>query len=83
MSKPIYKIAGAILRPGLRAAGRRLDYAEYGGAPLIGVRGAVFIGHGRSNARAIANGIRAASRAAEGGLVQKLEGSLTAVSAGA
>ena len=83
MSKPIYKIAGAILRPGLRAAGRRLDYAEYGGAPLIGVRGAVFIGHGRSNARAIANGIHAASRAAEGGLIQRLEGSLVAVGTGA
>ena len=78
MSKPHYKLAGAILRPGLRNAGRRLDYTEHGGAPLIGIRGPVFIGHGRSNAKAICNGIRAAAQAAEGGLVAKIEASLTA-----
>jgi glycerol-3-phosphate acyltransferase PlsX len=38
----------------------RVDYAEYGGAPLLGVRGAYVIGHGRSDARAVANGVRAA-----------------------
>ncbi len=38
----------------------RLDYAEYGGAPLLGVNGTVFIGHGRSSARAISNAIRVA-----------------------
>jgi phosphate acyltransferase len=76
MSKPHYKLAGAVLKPGLRSAGKRLDYTEHGGAPLIGIRGPVFIGHGRSNATAILNGIRAAARAAEGGLVSKLEASL-------
>ncbi len=39
---------------------KELDYAEYGGAPLLGVNGMVIIGHGRSNARAIRNAIRAA-----------------------
>jgi glycerol-3-phosphate acyltransferase PlsX len=38
----------------------RLDYAEYGGAPLLGVNGNVFIGHGRSTPRAISNAIRVA-----------------------
>ncbi|MBU0753808.1 MAG: phosphate acyltransferase PlsX [Planctomycetes bacterium] len=38
----------------------RLDYAEYGGAPLLGVNGNVFICHGRSNPRAISNAIRVA-----------------------
>jgi glycerol-3-phosphate acyltransferase PlsX len=38
----------------------RLDYAEYGGAPLLGVNGNVFISHGRSDARAIYNAIRVA-----------------------
>jgi glycerol-3-phosphate acyltransferase PlsX len=73
-----YQLAGAVLRPALRAAARRLDYTEYGGAPLIGVRGAVFIGHGRSNAKAIANGIRAAEAAARAGLVAKLERAIAA-----
>jgi glycerol-3-phosphate acyltransferase PlsX len=76
VSKPHYKLAGAVLRPGLRAAGKRLDYTEYGGAPLIGVRGAVFIGHGRSNARAIANGVRTAAEAASGGLIEKVRAGL-------
>jgi glycerol-3-phosphate acyltransferase PlsX len=40
---------------------KELDYAEYGGAPLLGVNGVAIIGHGRSNARAIRNALRAAS----------------------
>jgi phosphate acyltransferase len=76
VSKPHYKLAGAVLRPGLRAATKRLDYTEHGGAPLIGVRGPVFIGHGRSNAKAIANGIHAAARAAELDIVGKLRARL-------
>jgi glycerol-3-phosphate acyltransferase PlsX len=71
-----YKLAGAVLRPALRSAARKLDYAEYGGAPLLGVRSAVFIGHGRSNAKAIASGIRTAGEAAAGDLVSQLQGSL-------
>ena len=43
----------------------RLDYAEYGGAPLLGVNGIVFIGHGRSDARAISNAIKVARIAVE------------------
>jgi phosphate acyltransferase len=80
-SKLHYKLAGAVLRPGLREAGRRLDYTEHGGAPLVGVRGAVFIGHGRSNAKAITSGIRAAARAADIGLIQKIQGDLAAATA--
>ncbi len=38
----------------------RVDYAEYGGAPLLGVKGAYLIGHGRSDARAVTNALRAA-----------------------
>ena len=39
---------------------QRTDYTEYGGAPLLGVNGGCFIGHGRSNAHAIQNAIRRA-----------------------
>jgi phosphate acyltransferase len=43
----------------------KTDYAEYGGAPLLGVKGTVIIGHGRSAAKAVANAVRAAHRAAQ------------------
>jgi glycerol-3-phosphate acyltransferase PlsX len=43
----------------------KTDYAEYGGAPLLGVQGTVIIGHGRSAAKAVANAVRAAHRAAQ------------------
>ena len=76
-SKLRYQVAGAVLRPALRAAAQKLDYTEYGGAPLLGVRGPVFIGHGRSTAKAIASGIRAAAEAAAGDLAGKLQASLT------
>ncbi len=45
-----------------RAFKKRLDYSEYGGAPLLGVKGACLIGHGRSNAKAVKNAIRAADQ---------------------
>jgi glycerol-3-phosphate acyltransferase PlsX len=44
----------------LKSLMARVDYAEYGGAPLLGVRGAYLIGHGRSDARAVTNAVRAA-----------------------
>jgi phosphate acyltransferase len=52
---------------------RRLDYREYGGAPLLGVRGVCIIGHGSSNDRAIYNGIRVAYEFAKGGTTAKIE----------
>jgi len=39
---------------------KRLDYTEYGGAPLLGLRGVVTVSHGSSNANAIKNAIRVA-----------------------
>jgi phosphate acyltransferase len=47
-------------RQSLKEAYRRLDYAEYGGAPLIGLAGVAIVAHGGSNPRAIKNAIRAA-----------------------
>ncbi len=62
------KLAAAVLRPGLREMGRRLDYAEYGGVPLLGVNGSAIISHGRSNAKAIKNALRVARQTAETGV---------------
>ena len=59
------KLAGAILRSDLRTMAKRLDYAEYGGLPLLGVNGAAIISHGRSKARAIKNALRVARQTAE------------------
>jgi glycerol-3-phosphate acyltransferase PlsX len=52
---------------------RRLDYTEYGGAPLLGVRGVCIIGHGSSNDNAIFNGIRVAHEFAKAGTNERIE----------
>jgi glycerol-3-phosphate acyltransferase PlsX len=62
-----------LLLPALRRMARRVDYAEYGAAPLLGVNGVVLIGHGRSNAKAIKNGIRAAQRAVAGNVLGAIQ----------
>jgi glycerol-3-phosphate acyltransferase PlsX len=66
--------AGAVLaRPAFRRLKKRLDYAEYGGAPLLGVRRIVVVGHGSSNARAIRNAIRNVKEFSEGGAAERIE----------
>jgi glycerol-3-phosphate acyltransferase PlsX len=51
---------------------KKLDYSEYGGAPLLGVDGVVIIGHGRSSAKAIKNAVRLAHEFAQIGLPKLL-----------
>ncbi|QHN02442.1 phosphate acyltransferase PlsX [Granulicella sp. WH15] len=58
---------------------KRLDYSEYGGAPLLGVRGVCIIGHGSSNERAIMNGIRVAAEFAEAEVNSGIEDALRGV----
>jgi phosphate acyltransferase len=72
-----YKLAAATLRPAFVALRSRLDYAEYGAAPLLGVRGLVLVAHGRSNARAIASAIRTARDGVQAGVVEKLAASVS------
>jgi glycerol-3-phosphate acyltransferase PlsX len=65
---------GALLsRKAFNEFRQRLDYREYGGAHLLGVRGVCIIGHGSSNDRAIYNGIRVAYESAKGGTIQSIE----------
>src|SRR5688572_9342107 len=59
------KIGGALVRPALGSIRKMLDPSEEGAAPLLGVNGLVFIGHGRSDALAIKSAIRVAKGAAE------------------
>ncbi|HUO30660.1 MAG TPA: phosphate acyltransferase PlsX [Bryobacteraceae bacterium] len=55
---------------------KRVDYSEYGGAPLLGVRGITIICHGRSNANAIKNAIRVAAEFSAGHVNQRIEDEL-------
>lgn len=77
-SGPIGMLGALLLRPALRRIKRRVDYQEYGGAPLLGVDGVVIVAHGRSGARAIRSAVRVAHRAAEIGLTGILNLSNTA-----
>ncbi len=61
-----------LLIPGLLAIVKRMDYREYGGAPLLGINGLVVIGHGRSDAKAIKSMIRVAKQSVEQGIVEKI-----------
>lgn len=68
---------GALLsRKAFKNFKRRLDYSEYGGAPLLGVRGACIIGHGSSNEVAILNAIRVASQFAQADVSSHIESSI-------
>jgi glycerol-3-phosphate acyltransferase PlsX len=60
---------------------RRVDYSEFGGAPLLGVKGVCIICHGRSNANAIKNAIRVASEFAGGRVNHKIEEGLNGFAA--
>ncbi|MBS1856433.1 MAG: phosphate acyltransferase PlsX [Acidobacteria bacterium] len=61
---------------------KRLDYSEYGGAPLLGVRGGCIICHGRSNANAIKNAIRVAREFSGGRINEMIEETLKLAKAG-
>lgn len=56
------KVGAFLMKPAFENMKKKLDYAEYGAMPLLGVNGDVFIGHGNSSSRAIKNGIISISR---------------------
>jgi glycerol-3-phosphate acyltransferase PlsX len=58
---------------------KRLDYSEYGGAPLLGVKGVCIICHGRSNANAIKNAIRIAAEFSSENINGRIEDELQGV----
>jgi glycerol-3-phosphate acyltransferase PlsX len=68
-----------VLAPALRVLQRRLDYAEYGGALLLGIAGVSVIAHGASSARAIRSAVLTASRLAARGIPGRLQASLSEV----
>jgi glycerol-3-phosphate acyltransferase PlsX len=76
------KIGYALSKSSFDAFRKRLDYSEYGGAPLLGVRGGCIICHGRSNANAIKNAIRVAAEFSAGKVNEGIEEVLRLAKAG-
>jgi len=70
------KLGAVLSRDAYRELKKRVDYSEYGGAPLLGVKGVNIICHGRSNANAIKNAIRVAAEFARGRVNEKIEAEL-------
>jgi len=66
------KLGGLLIRPGVRQLRARVDWREFGGAPLLGIDGVAVVAHGRSDARAIKNAIRVTRDAVENQLVGKI-----------
>jgi glycerol-3-phosphate acyltransferase PlsX len=78
LNSTITSQVGALLaRKAFTNFGRRLDYSEYGGAPLLGIKGVAIVGHGRSNANAIKNAIRVARQFHDSGVNARIEQELT------
>ena len=77
LRRSLVSIAGAVLmRKVFKTLKVKVDYAEYGGAPLIGIKAPVIIAHGKSNAKAIKNAIFQAITAANSNLNKNIEDKL-------
>ena len=67
------KMGALMLKDSLKEIKSMMDYTEYGGAPLLGVKGGVIKAHGSSNAFAIKNAINQAIKFANGNVVNDIE----------
>ena len=79
--KPLRKLGALLSRGAFAAVRHRIDPSEYGGAPLLGVKGCCVIGHGRSNAIAVKHGIRTAADFFTSGVNERIEAELRALGA--
>jgi phosphate acyltransferase len=71
------RLGGLLAKPAFASLRKRTDYAEYGGAPLLGIRGGCVVCHGRSNQKAIRNAIRVARVFVEKGINEKIRDKIT------
>ncbi len=69
---PRARLGGLLVRPALRGIVKRMDPAEYGAQPLLGVQGYAFIGHGSADAKAVTSAVRTASKAVAARAVERL-----------
>jgi glycerol-3-phosphate acyltransferase PlsX len=80
LKSTITRQVGALLsRSAFADFKKRLDHTEYGGAPLLGLKGVCIITHGSSNANAIKNALRVAAEFAESGVNEKIEKGLAPI----
>jgi phosphate acyltransferase len=75
-SNPVSMIGGALAKPSLNKIRAMLNPDEYGAAPLLGINGLVFIGHGRSNAHALVSAIKAARASVEANLLVSIQSAI-------
>ena len=71
-SNMVRKLGALAVKPGLKEIAQMMDYAEYGGAPLLGVNGISIICHGSSKAKAIFNAIRVARECVQERLIEQI-----------
>ncbi|MGE3512311.1 MAG: phosphate acyltransferase PlsX [Vicinamibacterales bacterium] len=72
------RLGSLLTRRALRHFRRRVDYSEYGGAPLLGVSGLAIVGHGRSSAKAVRNAVAMAYRFADSHFIERVEREIAA-----
>ncbi len=77
-AKPLTSLGGLLAKPAFKAVSKKLDYREYGGAPLLGVNGVVIIAHGRSDALAIENAVGVAINCVENKLIEGVRSDIEA-----
>ncbi len=72
------RVGSLLTRRALRRFRRRVDYSEYGGAPLLGIGGLAIVGHGRSSTKAVRNAVAMAYRFAAGGFIARVQDDIAA-----
>ena len=77
------RVGSVLSRQAFRRFRRRVDYSEYGGAPIVGLNGLCIVGHGRSSAKAVANAVTMAARAVKEDLVGRLSRDLAHITSDA
>jgi glycerol-3-phosphate acyltransferase PlsX len=77
------RVGSLLTRRALRRFRRRVDYSEYGGAPLLGVAGVTIVGHGRSSAKAVRNAVAMAYRFASTQFIERVQREIAVAAAGA
>jgi glycerol-3-phosphate acyltransferase PlsX len=75
------RVGYVLSRQAFRRFRRRVDYSEYGGAPLLGLNGLCIVGHGRSSAKAVANAVTMAARAVKEDLIGRLSRDVALINA--
>nr|BAL57651.1 fatty acid/phospholipid synthesis protein PlsX [uncultured Deinococcota bacterium] len=78
-SSPLARLGALLARGALRRVRERVDPAQYGAMPLLGVEGAVFIGHGSADALAVKNALLRAKALVEAGLLERVRRAVTAL----